>query len=76
VGDSCGKNRQASGLPPGGNDTLRGKARKGSIDTLTILPNTIKFVGEDFCAKAKLKSKIRDHGRQSWIPMDPAGGGS
>jgi hypothetical protein len=76
AGDSCGKNRPASGLPPGGNDTLRGKARKGSVDTLTILPNTIRLVGEDFWAKAMLKSKIRVHGRQSWIPMDLAEGGS
>jgi hypothetical protein len=51
------------------------------VDTLTILPNTIKLnttklVGEDIRAKAKPKSEIRNHGRESWIPVDLAAGGS
>jgi hypothetical protein len=50
----------------------------------------IKLLGEDIQAKAsvlrkvhdakaaptKHKSEIRDHGRESWIPMDLAAGGS
>ena len=47
-----------------------------AVDTLTILLDTVKLVGEDIRPKAKLKSEIRDHGRQSWIPMDLAGGDS
>jgi hypothetical protein len=48
-----------------------------SVDTLSISLKTIKLLfGEDIRAKAKLKSKIREQGRQSWIPMDLAAGGS
>jgi hypothetical protein len=47
-----------------------------SVDTLMISLNTIKLVGGRHSGQAKLKSEIRDHGRQSWIPMDLAGGDS
>jgi hypothetical protein len=43
--------------------TVPGGSRRASIDTLTILPNTIRSVGEDIWAKAKLTSEIRHHGR-------------
>jgi hypothetical protein len=47
-----------------------------AVDTLPISLNTSDSAGEDVRAKAKLKSEIRDHGRQSWMPMDLAAGGS
>jgi hypothetical protein len=62
-----------------------------SLNTLTSVgKDIIKLVGEDIQAKAsvfrrvhvakaaptKHKSEIWDHGRQSWIPMDLAEGGS
>jgi hypothetical protein len=67
-----------------GNGTLRGRPERsrGPIDTLLDLPDTMESVGNDIWATAKLKSanaelksEIRD-GRQSWIPMNLAGGGS
>jgi len=53
-----------------------GHGQSGPIDTLTISLNTARLVGEDIRAEAKLNSEIRNHRRQSWTPIDSAGGGS
>jgi hypothetical protein len=46
------------------------------VDMLPISLETAKLVGEYIRAEANLKLKIRVHGRQSWIQMDLAAGGS
>ena len=65
--------------------------RRISLNTIKLIgEDIIKLVGEDIQAKAsvvhnvrdakaappKFESEIRHHGRQSWIPINLAGGGS
>jgi hypothetical protein len=48
----------------------------GAIDTLANSLKTAGLVGDHIRADTKLKLKIRNHGRRSWIPTDLAGEGS
>jgi hypothetical protein len=47
-----------------------------AVDMLIISLNTAQLLRRIFRAKANAQIEIQDHGRQSWIPMDLAVGGS
>jgi hypothetical protein len=47
-----------------------------TIDTWAVLLDTAQLVSEDNSGRNKAQSEIGNHGRQAWMPMDPAAGGS